>query len=223
MQPKQSAAAPEPLEVWLVEDNAAFRRNILRLLEHTPEIRHARAFGSAEAMLEQLAMPGATPPDVLLLDLGLPGMGGLEVIREITRTTPTCKIIVVTVFEDEQKISHALTHGACGYLLKTSQGHEIIDAIRHAADGGAPMSPRVARRVLDILARLTKPVTDIDLAPRERELLRCLVDGLTNKEIASRLDLSIHTITGYLRSLFTKLNVHSRAAAVARALKDRLV
>lgn len=223
MVPKTSANAPEAISVWIVEDHDSFRRNVLRLFKHADDIDAAQAFSSAEAMLEELASPECLPPQVLLLDLGLPGKSGLEVIREVTSAAPACRIIVLTVFEDEQKISQALTTGACGYLLKTAEGHEITAAVRLAADGGAPMSPRVTRSVLELLARLTQPVVGVELSPRERELLRYLVDGLTNKEIAARLDLSLHTVDGYARTLFAKLDVRSRAAAVARALKDRLV
>ena len=220
---KETATDPEHLRVWMLEDHDAFRRNVLRLLGHTPDIQAEHAFSSAEALLEQLSATSAPPPHVLLLDLGLPGMSGLDVIREVTQRLPDCRIIVLTVFEDEEKISQALTTGACGYLLKTAQPDEIIDAIRQAADGGTPMSPRVARSLIDILARLTQPATHVDLSPREREMLKCLVDGLTNKEIATRMDISTHTVDSYARTLFSKLKVRSRASAVARALKDRLV
>jgi DNA-binding NarL/FixJ family response regulator len=223
MPPKEPAPDLEHLRVWLLEDHDAFRRNVLRLLGHTPDIQAEHAFSSAEALLEQLSADSAPPPHVLLLDLGLPGMSGLDVIREVTQRLPDCRIIVLTVFEDEEKISQALTTGACGYLLKTAQPDEIIDAIRQAADGGTPMSPRVARSLIDILARLTQPATHVDLSPREREMLKCLVDGLTNKEIATRMDISTHTVDSYARTLFSKLKVRSRASAVARALKDRLV
>lgn len=223
MPPKETTTDPDPLRVWLLEDHDAFRRNVLRLLSHEPAIHAEHAFASAEALLEQLADSSTPPPHVLLLDLGLPGMSGLELIRDLTQRHPECRIIVLTVFEDEGKISQALTSGACGYLLKTAEPHEITHAIRQAADGGTPMSPRVARSLIDILARLTQPATHVDLSPREREMLKCLVDGLTNKEIATHMDISPHTVDSYARTLFTKLNVRSRAAAVARALKDRLV
>lgn len=220
---KASSTDSEVLRVWLLEDHDAFRRNVLRLLENTPGIEVGESFTSAEAMLARLGREAVDPPQVLLLDLGLPGRGGLEVISQLSQSTPECRIIVLTVFEDEKKISQALTTGACGYLLKTAEPDEIIDAIRQAADGGAPMSPRVARSLIEILAKLTQPATDVDLSPRERELLKHLVDGLTNKEIAVEMDVSPHTVDSYCRTLFSKLKVRSRAAAVARALKDRLV
>ena len=223
MPPDPSNSTDDLLRVWVLEDHDAFRRNVLRLLNQTPGIAADHAFTSAEALLEKLGTKGVEPPQVLLLDLGLPGMSGLEVIHEVTERAPACRIIVLTVFEDEQKISQALTTGACGYLLKTAQSGEITDAIRQAADGGTPMSPRVARSLIDILAKLTQPATNVDLSPRERELLKFLVDGLTNKEIAVEMDVSPHTVDSYARTVFSKLKVRSRAAAVARALKDRLV
>jgi len=223
MPSKETTTDSEPLRVWLLEDHDAFRRTVLRLLSHTSDMRAEHAFGSAEALMEQLNAGDTPPPHVLLLDLGLPGMSGLDVIREVTQRLPECRIIVLTVFEDEEKISQALTTGACGYLLKTAEPHEITGTIRQAAEGGTPMSSRVARSLIDILARLTQPATHVDLSPREREMLKCLVDGLTNKEIATHMDVSIHTVDSYARTLFTKLKVRSRASAVARALKDRLV
>lgn len=223
MPQERKSTEQEVLRVWLLEDHDAFRRNILRLFSHTPDVHAEQAFSSAEAMLSHLQTAGTTPPEILLLDLGLPGMSGLDVIRQVTQTSPSCRVIVLTVFEDEEKIAQALTTGACGYLLKTSQPEDIIAAIRQAADGGTPMSPQVARSLIEILARLTQPATHVSLSPRERELLKCLVDGQTNKEIATLMDVSVHTVDGYARTLFTKLNVRSRAAAVARALKDRLV
>lgn len=223
MAPDSTISDSGPLRVWMLEDHDAFRRNVLRLLSHAADMRAEHSFSSAEAMLAELYADHAVPPDILLLDLGLPGMSGLDVITEIHCRAPACRIIVLTVFEDEEKISRALTSGACGYLLKTAGPDEITGAIRQAADGGTPMSPGVARSLIDILARLTQPATHVDLSPRERDMLKCLVDGLTNKEIAVRLDLSTHTVDSYARTLFTKLKVRSRAAAVARALKDRLV
>lgn len=223
MNPAPHTTEHAVIRVWLLEDHEPFRRNILRMLRRAGGIDAERSFGSSEAMLEALNQAAASPPDVLLLDLGLPGTHGLQVIEHLHHRHPACKVIVLTVFEDTEKISRALTGGACGYLLKTATPVEIVAAIHDAADGGAPMSPHVARRVLDLLTTFTRPTSRIRLAPRERDLLRYLVDGLTNKQIAARMGLSIHTVDGYARSLFEKLDVRSRAAAVARAVRDRLV
>jgi len=211
------------VRVWILEDHEPFRRSVRRLLHHARGIAVEQEFATAEALLEFLDGQGASPPDVLLLDLGLPGSHGLEVIRAFRDQHPACRVLVLTVFEDVEKISGALTTGACGYLLKSALPREIVAAVREAHEGGVPMSPRVAQRVLQLLAALAPPPTQLRLAPREQELLQLLVDGLTNKEIAKSLGISIHTVDGYARSLFEKLGVHSRAAAVARAMRDRLV
>ncbi|MFM8413976.1 MAG: response regulator transcription factor [Planctomycetota bacterium] len=211
------------IRVWILEDHEPFRRSVRRLLRQARGIDAEHDFASAEAMLEHLDEPGVSPPQVLLLDLGLPGSHGLEVIRVVRDRHPGCRVLVLTVFEDPEKISQALTTGACGYLLKSALPREIVAAVREAHEGGVPMSPRVAQRVLQLLAALTPAATKVKLSRREQELLQNFVDGLTNKEIATRLGISVHTVDGYARSLFEKLGVHSRAAAVARAMRDRLV
>lgn len=216
---------PVPLiRVWVVEDHATFRRSLERLCTAARGLAPARAFANAEAMLQALRHATVPDlPDVLLLDVGLPGRSGLEVIGDVRTLAPECAIVILTVFEDEKKISTAISAGASGYLLKTAPAEALAEAILEAAQGGSPMSPKVARSVVGLLARLTKPAPPIALSPRERELLAHLVEGLTAKEIADRLGVSIHTTNTHTRNLFTKLEVHSRAAAVARALRDRLV
>ncbi len=221
----------ETLRIWLLEDHEAFRRNLIRLFQHTQDIRIEHTFTTAEAMLAHLDSTDGEPPQALLLDIGLPGMSGLEIIRDVLRRAPGCRIVILTIFEDEGKITRALTQGACGYILKTAQPQEITAAIREAVAGGYPMSPHVSRSLVHLLTRLAPPVApvapavvdELNLTPREQEMLRCLVDGLSNKSIATKMKLSPHTVDGYLRTLFGKLGVHSRAAAVARAMKDRLI
>lgn len=213
-----------PSRVWIVEDNPSFRRSLQRLLASTKTLQ-AHAFASAEVVLAALQnAAGKEQPDVLLLDIGLPGRSGLEVIPEIAKLAPGCKVLILTVFEDEEKIAHSIKAGACGYLLKTATPAEIIEGIHEAFGGGSPMSPKVARNVVKLLARLIKPDTPaVTMSPREHELLTLMVEGLTAKEISDRLGISIHTTDSHTRHLFTKLGVHNRASAVARALKDRLV
>lgn len=218
----------ETLRIWLLEDHEAFRRNLIRLFQHTKDIYLEHAFTTAEAMLAHLDSTDGEPPQALLLDIGLPGMSGLEIIQDVLRRAPGCRIVILTIFEDEEKITRALTSGACGYILKTAQPQEITAAIREAVAGGYPMSPHVSRSLVHLLTRLAPPaaptvVDELNLTPREQEMLRCLVDGLSNKMIATKMKLSRHTVDGYLRTLFGKLGVHSRAAAVARAMKDRLI
>ncbi|YCM42766.1 response regulator transcription factor [Verrucomicrobiaceae bacterium 227] len=214
----------EPVRVWLVEDHDLLRKTLLRLCSPSRNLKCDQNFGNAEAMLTELQNSDTEDhPDVLLLDVGLPGRSGLEVIGEVLQSAPACRVVILTVFEDEKKISAAISAGACGYLIKTARPEEIVAAIHEAAGGGSPMSPTVAASVVNLLAGLTKTVEPVSLSPREREILHLIVEGLTAKEIASRLSVSIHTTDTHTRHLFKKLGVHSRAAAVAKALRDRLV
>lgn len=213
------------VRVWIVEDHETFRRSLQRLCTPARGLAPAQAFANAETMLNVLSV--AEPeekPDVMLLDVGLPGRSGLDCIADVHQVAPDCRIVILTVFEDEAKISQAISAGASGYLLKTSRAETVADAIIEASQGGSPMSPKVASSVVQLLARLTKPAAQpVALSPREQALLALLVEGLTAKEIADRLNVSIHTTGTHTKNLFTKLGVHSRAAAVARALRDRLV
>ena len=216
---------PALIRVWIVEDHDLFRRSLTRLCTAERGLAPAQAFANAEAMLGVLrATQSSELPDVMLLDVGLPGRSGLEIIGDVLQLAPECRIVILTVFEDETKISQAISAGASGYLLKTSRAETVAEAIIEASQGGSPMSPKVASSVVAMLAKLTKPATQpVALSPREHDLLKLLVEGLTAKEIADRLSVSIHTTSTHTRHLFSKLGVHSRAAAVARTLRDRLV
>lgn len=213
------------IETWLVEDHDAFRRSLKRLCTPQRGLAPASAFANAESMLAALATTDSKP-QVLLLDVGLPGRSGLDVIADVHHHAPDCRIVILTVFEDEAKISQAISAGACGYLLKTATPDEIVEAVIEASHGGSPMSPHVASSVVKILARLTKPASSaappVTLSPREHDLLRLMIEGLTAKEIAARLEISIHTADTHTRNLFSKLGVHSRTAAVARAMREEL-
>lgn len=214
----------EPLiHTWLVEDHDTFRRSLQRLCTPARGLAPAQAFANAESMLAALAT-AKDKPQVLLLDVGLPGRSGLDIIPDVHAIAPDCRIVILTVFEDEAKIAQAISTGACGYLLKTARPEQIAAAILEASHGGSPMSANVVASVVKLLAQLTKPAASpVSLSPRERDLLKLMVEGHTAKEIAQKLDISIHTTDTHTRNLFTKLQVHSRAAAVARALRDRLV
>jgi DNA-binding NarL/FixJ family response regulator len=210
--------------LWIVEDHEILRRNLQRLCSPSRGIACCAAFATAEAMLKALrAADEAQQPDVMLMDVGLPGRSGLDALADVVALAPDCRVVILTVFEDEKKISAAIAAGACGYLLKTARPDDIVAAIHEAAAGGSPMSPGVASSLVKLLAKLTKPATPVSLSPREREMLALIVDGLTAKEMADRLEVSIHTIDTHTRHLFRKLGVHSRAAAAARALRERLI
>ena len=219
----ENQPAAHPI-VWIVEDHDILRKNLQRLCSSARFLNCTEAFANAEAMLLALGQtPPRKHPKVLLMDVGLPGRSGLEALEDVIKLSPQCRVIILTVFEDEKKISAAISAGACGYLVKTARPEQIVEAIHEAARGGSPMSPMIAASVVKLLANLTKPMSPVSLSPREREMLILIVEGLTAKEMADRLSVSIHTIDTHTRHLFRKLDVRSRAAAVARALRERMV
>jgi DNA-binding NarL/FixJ family response regulator len=207
--------------LWILEDHAALRRSLELAFEDDPEIRCSASFGNPEAMFK--ALRGVEPqPDALLLDIGLPGRSGLDLIGELRLVSPGTMIVVLTVFEDDEKVFKAVCEGAKGYLLKTSRSDDLIRAVKEALSGGSPMSPKIARRVLEMFSSFVPKRADYGLTEREREILRMLVLGLTNKELAVKLELSVHTVDAHLRHIYGKLEVHNRSGAVARALQERL-
>ncbi len=217
----KTAPPAQPTTVWLVEDHDDCRRMVARVINHAPALRCPQAFANCEDTLSALAREPA--PDVLLLDLGLPGMDGIEGIKAIKRLAPSTHVIMLTVFDDHEKVFAAICAGASGYLLKTDDGEAITRAIQEVLQGGAPMNPRVARLVLGMFTRLAAPAhRDYGLSPRETEILDLMVKGLIKKEIADRLGLSFHTVDNHLRSIYGKLQVHTCSGAVAKALQERL-
>lgn len=216
------AVPTKPIRVWAIEDNESYRRAIVRVVGAAPDLVCPATFASCEDALAALAA-AAEPPAVVLLDIGLPGMSGLDGIPKLVAAAPGVRIIVLTVFEDEDKIFKAICAGATGYLLKMSPVGEITAAIRDVVAGGSPMNGRIARRVLEMFTRLAPPPTDYGLTERERGVLDLMVQGLIKKEIASELDLSVHTVDTHIRNIYEKLQVHTRSGAVAKALKEKLV
>ena len=210
-----------PSEVWLIEDNTAFRRSVARIIECDAAFRCTREFSRCEDALA--ALTSGEKSRVILLDVGLPGMSGLDAISHLRKLAPGAAIIILTVFEDDAKIFRAICAGAAGYLLKTAPPAEIVHAIHEVLAGGAPMNGRIARRVLDMFSRLSSPQRDYHLTERERDVLQLMVEGLIKKEIADKLTLSVHTVDTHLRNIYAKLEVNTRTGAVAKALKERIV
>jgi DNA-binding NarL/FixJ family response regulator len=208
--------------IWLIEDNPTFRRTLTRALDQEDGFRCLGGFPSCEDALAALVRQPA--PSVILLDVGLPGMSGLDGIPQLRERAPQTVVIILTVFEDDEKIFRAICAGAAGYLLKTAPVEDIARAIRDALAGGAPMNGRIARRVLDMFARFAPARSDdYGLTPRESQILEAMVQGKTKKEIAAVLDLSFHTVDTHLRNIYQKLEVNTRTGAVAKALKEKLV
>jgi DNA-binding NarL/FixJ family response regulator len=212
---------PDKIIVWLIEDHADCRRMVARVINQIKGMHCPCTFSCCEEAISTLQQ--APHPDVILLDVGLPGMSGIEGIRKIKDFAPSTHVIMLTVYNDHEKVFQAICAGASGYLLKNSPEEAITAAIHEVVHGGAPMHPRVARMVLDMFARWAPPLkSDYGLSAREKEILELMVEGLIKKEIADRLLLSYHTVDNHLRNIYRKLHVHTRGGAVAKALKERL-
>ena len=186
------------------------------------DLHCARAFSTCEDALKALQREPA--PKVILCDVGLPGMNGIEGISAIKSIVPTAFIIMLTVYDDHHKVFGAICAGASGYLLKDASEENITTAIHEVLNGGAPMNPRVARLVLERFAQENAaPRNSYGLSVREKQILELMVEGLIKKQIAEKLGLSHHTVNNQLRSIYDKLHVHTRGGAVAKALKERLL
>jgi DNA-binding NarL/FixJ family response regulator len=215
------ATPTRSLSVWLIEDHKTYGERLMRALNRLDGIRCTERFTACEDALAVL--PHALPPDVLLLDVELPGINGLDAIAPLRERLPRTAIVILTVFEDDEKIFRAICAGAAGYLLKTSTADEIADALRIAAAGGSPINPRIARRVLDMFSKAHPPQRDYGLSPRERDILELLVQGHTIKEAAAQLGIGFYTADEYIRGVYEKLQVNSRGSAIAKAVKEGLV
>ncbi|GAA4000626.1 response regulator transcription factor [Hymenobacter fastidiosus] len=207
------------LNLALVEDDPEVRGLLSNYLSRQPDLNLVLVCASAEQFLAEL--PDALPPDVVLLDLGLPGMSGLEALPLIKQRLPRTDVIVQTVFEDPDRIYLALSRGASGYLLKSTPLAQMPQAIREVANGGSTLSPSVARRVLAHF----KPAPSqhpAGLSPREQQVFEALVDGLADKEIARRLDLGLETVHTYVKNVYHKLHVSGRIELLSRAARGQL-
>lgn len=212
----------EMLTVWLIEDHKTYGERLMRALNRLDGIVCTQRFTACEDALA--ALPKQTAPSVLLLDVELPGMNGIDGLAALKTAAPQTAVVILTVFEDDDKIFRAICAGAAGYLLKTSSTEDIAAALRVAATGGSPINPRIARRVLEMFSQANPPPPrDYGLTPRERDILQALVQGHTIKEVAAQLGIGFYTADEYIRSVYEKLQVHSRGSAIAKAVKERLV
>ena len=193
------------------------------LLDGTDGFRSVGAFRTMEGALDHLGQ-AAELPDVALVDIGLPGMSGIDGVRLLRERHPAVMPLVLTVFEDDRRIFDALCAGACGYLLKKTPPAQLLACIRDVVDGGAPMSPEVARRVIAIFREIRPPdLADHHLTPHEIRLLTLLVEGHNYKTASAELGVTVHTISFHLRSIYSKLHVHTKTEAVAKALRHGLI
>lgn len=207
--------------VWVVEDDPTYRNALVRTLKTVEGINCEHTFACGEDAIA--ALDRGSGPDVVLSDIEMPGMGGVECAKRISARSPMTSIIMLSIHQDDEKIFDALCNGATGYLLKPSSKEAIVAAIRSAQNGGAPINPTIARRVLNMFTTMSVPSSDYGLSDREREVLGHLVDGKTKSAIADDLFLSYHTVDMHVRNIYAKLQVHTRSGAVAKALKERLL
>ncbi|NBC26042.1 MAG: response regulator [Bacteroidetes bacterium] len=210
------------IHVGIVEDNTKIRDLIQKYLDMQDDISCKAAVESVEEMLEHLEEE-SQKPDVLLMDIQLPGMSGIEGIGIIKEKYPEIEIIMLTVYHDSHKIFDSLVAGASGYLLKHTSLPEIKESIENLADGGAPMSPQIARKVIQHFndpQKKKKP--ESNLTPREQDIVNGLVDGLSYKLIADRFDISIDTVRAHIRNIYKKLHVNSKAEVIAKSLRGEI-
>lgn len=202
------------LRVAIVEDDRRWRSNIERLLAETEGLELAGSFPSGETAVQEIPRH---PPDVVLMDINLPGMSGVECTRQLKAILPQLQIVMLTVYDDSDRIFQALQMGANGYLLKRAQADEIVQAIRDVHRGGAPMSAYIARKVVQSFQHQPSSAKPEEtLSKREADVLSYVARGYSDKEVADALGLSSATIRSYLKTIYSKLHVHSRTQAVLK-------
>jgi len=208
------------IRVGIIEDNAKIREGLRFLIDGSAGFQVTGVHGSMEEAFPRIQLEA---PEIVLIDLGLHGMSGIEGIRVLKQREPAFQFLVLSVYDDDHRIFEAICAGACGYLLKKTPPARLIESIREVAEGGAPMSPEVARRVVELFRTLRQPAqTDHGLTPHELRLLRLLVNGHNYKTAAAELGVSVNTVSFHMRKVYEKLQVHSKSEAVSRALRDGL-
>jgi DNA-binding NarL/FixJ family response regulator len=206
--------------VAIIEDQARTREGLRALIASSDGFDCIGAWGSME---DALAADWKAQPNVVLVDLGLPGMSGIDGIVILRRRSPGAALVVLTVYEDNDRVFRALCAGATGYLLKNTPPAKLVECLREANRGGAPMSPEIARLVIEVFRRVHPPEkAQHNLTPQELRLLKFLVEGHSYKTAAAEMAVSINTIAFHIQNIYAKLQVHSKSEAVARALNDNL-
>lgn len=219
--PSSPASATGRIRVAIIEDQQRTREGLRALILSSDGLDCIGAWGSME---EALAADWKESADVVLLDLGLPGMSGIEGLVALRRRCPGAALVVLTVYEDNDRVFKALCAGANGYLLKNTAPTKLVEALRDANRGGAPMSPEIARLVIEVFRRVHPPEkAQYNLTPQELRLLKLLVEGHSYKTAAGEMGVSINTIAFHIQNIYGKLQVHSKSEAVARALNEGLL
>lgn len=205
----------------LVEDDTIFRESLQEMINQNEALSCQFTWERAEECIEHIAKKDI--PEILLMDIDLPGISGIEAIKPILRHSPNTRIVMLTIFDDDDKVFNAICEGAVGYLLKSSAMKDIHRNILEVVRGGAAMNPHIAAKVLTMFTRYAQPKSDYGLTTRETEILHHLVNGLSKKHIASQLNISFYTVDTHLKNIYSKLQVHSQVDVVAKAIKERLI
>ena len=206
-----------PISVSIVEDNDKLRETLARVLNRADGFRCVSGYSNAEDALKDLPQVG---PDVVLMDINLPGMNGVECVQQLKQTLPRTQVMMLTVYEDTENIFNALAAGASGYMLKRTSSKELLNAIQEVHRGGSPMTMHIARKVVQSFQKTapSTPATEA-LSDREQQVLDLLSQGLMYKEIADKLAISYETVHTYIRRIYEKLQVRTRTEAVAKFLR----
>ncbi|MFC2134939.1 response regulator [Bacteroidota bacterium] len=213
------------IKVIIVEDNYTIREGLKTLIDGTDGYSCLAVYSDCETLIKEI---GNQNPDVILMDIGLPGMSGIEGAQEIKKIKPDLTILVLTVYEENELVFQALCAGACGYLVKKTSPSRLLEAIKEASEGGAPMTSHIARKVVSFFQKKemfapSPKSSQTLLTPREKEVLSGLIDGNSYQAIADSLFISVETVRFHFRNIYKKLHVHSQSEAVAKALKEGLI
>lgn len=209
------------IKAAIIEDKREIREGLRALIDGTPGYRCTGSYRTMEEALERITLE---VPAAILVDIGLPGMSGIEGIPHLRERCPEARVLVLTVYDDDDRIFSALCAGACGYLLKKTPPTRLLESLREAVDGGGPMSPEVARRVIELFRDFRPPgPPSHDLTPHELRLLKLLAEGHNYKTAAREFSISVNTISFHMKHIYEKLHVHSKSEAVAKALRSGIV
>lgn len=210
------------VKVAIFEDNNSLRAGLYQLIHGSNGFECVGAYPDGSAILQHLE---TIQPDVLLMDIAMPGISGIEAVQIVKSKYPEIKILMQTIFEDTEKIFQSICAGASGYILKNTSPARILEAIRETYEGGAPMSPSIASKVLKIVQDSSPSmlIHNFHLTEREKEILACLVKGMSYKRIAENCFISVDTVRGHIRNIYEKLHVNSKSEAVVKALRDKII
>jgi DNA-binding NarL/FixJ family response regulator len=210
------------IRVCIFEDNTQLRESLFTLIDASDGFVCVGAFANCDDIINKVI---SIRPDVILMDIEMPGMNGIEAVHLIKQKYPDLKILMETIFEDDEKVFQSICNGAEGYILKNTPPQEILDAIKEIHEGGAPMTPAIALKVMRMFKQNLSSNKDdsFNLSSREKEILKCLVEGMSYKLIAASCFISIDTVHGHIKSIYKKLQVHSKSEAVVKAIRGKIV